>query len=350
MKKIYLLKYDHSNNIGDNIQSLVSKKILEKLNYEVNYLNQNDLHKKIEKKDFFINGFFCFSDNDKIFPFNENITPYFSNFHLELDYLKDTHLKKNFFTNKKNINYFKKYEPIGSRDEDTKKVLEEYGIKAQNNECITFLLEKRGQEYEDRAKKIILVDVDEFIPIPKKMKKHTEYMTHILANKNLLSNQGKLNLSEDILRYYKENAKVVITSRFHCAIPCIAMGIPVIFFGDPNSARLKPLKNYIKIYPYIHLGLRHRTLFKKLKFFQYIPFLGRNVSSCYSILDLTYTFFYKIFLNFLYKINFIKVNWDVKNVDIENMKNTKICEIIKLLKINKNYSDELISQIRGTIK
>ena len=30
---------------------------------------------------------------------------------------------------------------------------------------------------------------------------------------------------------------MVITTRLHCALPCIAMGIPVVFFGDPNDYR-----------------------------------------------------------------------------------------------------------------
>jgi len=62
-------------------------------------------------------------------------------------------------------------------------------------------------------------------------KEDIEYRSQMIPGGEKLSNEEKLVLSEEILSYYKDNAKLMITSRFHCAMPCIAMGIPVIFFG-----------------------------------------------------------------------------------------------------------------------
>lgn len=40
----------------------------------------------------------------------------------------------------------------------------------------------------------------------------------------------------ELLEDYKNNASLVITSRIHCAMPCVAMRIPVIFlFSKQNS-------------------------------------------------------------------------------------------------------------------
>ena len=344
-KNLSLLKYNHSDNIGDNIQSLISKKILEQLGFKIDFINQNDLNKFSKKKNLFLNGFFCFSDNNKIFPFHKNITPYFSNFHLELDYNKNERLEK-IFKNEKNINYIKKYEPVGCRDEETKNFFKKKGINAYNNECITFVINKRTKEEEINAKKIVVVDVDEFVPIPKEMKKNVEYKTHILPKDNSISNRKKLKIAENLLSYYKKNARLIVTTRFHCAIPCIAMGIPVIFFGDTKSKRLDPLKNYLNIYPYINLGKRNRSLFRKFNLLKNIPFISKNVIYCFNIPDLIYTFIYKLFLIFAYKFSIIKVDWNPKKVNIENSKNKKIKFILKLLNIKEKHTNKIRANIK----
>lgn len=346
-EKISLLKYNHSDNIGDNIQTLVSKSILEQLNFEVEYLNQEDLNKDNKfKKKFFVNGFFCFNDYGHIFPFNENIQPFFSNLHIELDYNKEQILEKKFFSKKKNLEYFKKFEPIGCRDEESKNILKKYGIKAKNNECITFLLERRSKEEEENAKKIIFVDIDEFVPVPKKMKKNSEYMTHFLSSAQIYDNEDKLNISKKILNYYKKNAKIIITSKFHCAVPCIAMGIPVIFFGDPNSTRLAPLKKYIKIHPYVNLGLRNRSQFRTTKILNKIPILNKKIHYAFTLSDYIYTVFYKIYLTTWYKLRLLKVDLKPKSLNIENEKDKKVQEILKLL----NLDNIEPSSIRGKIE
>src|SRR5690606_3725036 len=52
---------------------------------------------------------------------------------------------------------------------------------------------------------------------------------------HLYSDEEKFEMADDILKKYAK-AKLVITSRIHCALPCLAMGTPVIFlngFSDP---------------------------------------------------------------------------------------------------------------------
>lgn len=51
--------------------------------------------------------------------------------------------------------------------------------------------------------------------------------------------------------YYEElydNASLVITSKIHCAQPCLAVGIPVVFICEQKSFRFDLLSNYILIY------------------------------------------------------------------------------------------------------
>ncbi len=46
----------------------------------------------------------------------------------------------------------------------------------------------------------------------------------------------RLQYAKEIVESYGKKAALVVTKRIHCAMPCIAMGIPVIFLG-PKTYR-----------------------------------------------------------------------------------------------------------------
>lgn len=50
------------------------------------------------------------------------------------------------------------------------------------------------------------------------------------------------------LREYAEKARLVITTRLHCALPCVAMGVPVILMKDKFSFRFTTLARYVHVY------------------------------------------------------------------------------------------------------
>ncbi|MGU9957180.1 MAG: polysaccharide pyruvyl transferase family protein [Arenicellales bacterium WSBS_2016_MAG_OTU3] len=98
--------------------------------------------------------------------------------------------------------------------------------------------------------KIFIVDLDGFLPLPESMRKshEIEFLTHACGN--IYSHDAKMLLAQELLDRYKNEAELVITSRLHCALPCIAMGIPVLLFADPNSERMKLATEIIPIHPY----------------------------------------------------------------------------------------------------
>jgi hypothetical protein len=59
-------------------------------------------------------------------------------------------------------------------------------------------------------------------------------MSHQVAP---LGHATTLPYAEALLKMYRETARLVITTRLHAALPCIAMGIPVIFFGSAADGR-----------------------------------------------------------------------------------------------------------------
>jgi len=55
-------------------------------------------------------------------------------------------------------------------------------------------------------------------------------------------------MAETILKEYA-SASLVITSRLHSALPCLAIGTPVIFVPkNPHDPRLEGYSEYLKIY------------------------------------------------------------------------------------------------------
>lgn len=152
----------------------------------------------------------------------------------------------------KELNFFLKYEPIGCRDERTMKLFREEGIQAYLQGCISATFPRREEgEYDS----IYLVDTPETL--------ETYLPEDIKENGIRLSQQFYGNVEEYLerkmcdsireymrqrLRLYRETAKLVITSRLHCAAPCVAMGIPVIFVCNNYSSSYAWLEKLIPVY------------------------------------------------------------------------------------------------------
>lgn len=55
-----------------------------------------------------------------------------------------------------------------------------------------------------------------------------EYVTHIIHTETLPTDSDKFRYADELLQKYSK-ASMVITSRLHCALPCLAMKTPCIF-------------------------------------------------------------------------------------------------------------------------
>ncbi len=90
-----------------------------------------------------------------------------------------------------------------------------------------------------------MVDVPKGIEeyMPEDYKERLEYVTH--------ETDSNVNLEEktrEMLQMYKEQAQLVVTSRLHCASPCMAMGIPVILVREYYDSRYKWIDKYLPLY------------------------------------------------------------------------------------------------------
>jgi hypothetical protein len=108
-----VLSYPNSNNLGDFIQSLAAKQVLNKIKtFDIDRDKLNAY--KGEKAALIMNGWFM--EKPKNWPPSEQIDPLFISFHLNPTAKKG-------MLNKNGISYLKRNEPIGCRDHYTRKLL-----------------------------------------------------------------------------------------------------------------------------------------------------------------------------------------------------------------------------------
>lgn len=272
-----------NKNIGDYIQSLAQKQFLNAVDYYVEREKMDEFVAQ-EKVNVIMNGWFM-RHPDK-FPPSEWINPLFVSFHV-VPRNADLMLKPQV------VEYLKKYQPIGARDTGTCELLKSRGIDSYFSGCLTLTL---GMKYhtEEKDDKVYFVDpyyefgngekkwfpirffkaltyflryrkkvakiYNSFIcefhsPLSRMSKKwdkklmiasfykaystmfddevlfQAEYVTHKVKQSLFKSDEEKLVYAENLLKKYAK-AKLVITSRIHCALPCIGIETPILFVSS----------------------------------------------------------------------------------------------------------------------
>jgi len=270
-----------TKNIGDYIQSVAQEQFWNHIDC---YCEREALD-EIESEDkinLIMNGWFMWKPER--FPPSDCINPLFISFHIVPLF------EKKFFT-KETVAYLKKYEPIGARDIATKLLLESHGVKSYFSSCLTLTLGMKYKN-EHNSGEILFVDpiydvsgtreklfdiklylesalyllkygckvksiLSRFQPesrtiwsfISKRLNKlisachfYASYKTAfdegLIKNASVITHNVKANdypTNDDMMAYAKElvnryaRARLVVTSRIHCALPCLALETPVIF-------------------------------------------------------------------------------------------------------------------------
>jgi len=239
MKKGIVL-HKKSLNFGDDIQSLAALRLVGKPDFifDRERLNTEITHEPVK---LLCNGWFM--ENPINWPPAQNIKPLFISMHI-------THNNKAIegMLDRKFINYYKKSEPIGCRDFHTVGLFEKLGIRAYYSGCLTLTLENRNRQKE-RNEEILFVDAfNKNLPlklrelyfqqlVPTSIQNKVSFIYHSHKNSKL-SDQERYTHAEELIDRYSK-AHLVVTSRIHCALPCIALGTPVLFldvgFNRKNS-------------------------------------------------------------------------------------------------------------------
>ena len=259
MKFGLLVYWDKVRNIGDYIQSIAVRPFLPKvdslLNRETLSEFSDDIHKLI------LNGWYV--HNPLNWPPSSSINPLIVSFHISPK-------TKGLLLSDKAIEYYKLHEPIGCRDHDTLELLKTKNVDAYFSGCMTLTLDKNLYIDENYKDEIIFSDVlynmarynpnitvktliRSILRTPKviyqawekkqlinklftkDIRKKAKYIIQERSLKKY-SHEERFDVATDFLKQLA-NAKLVVTSRLHTALPCLAFGTPVIFIDGQLSSK-----------------------------------------------------------------------------------------------------------------
>ncbi|MBR1792783.1 MAG: polysaccharide pyruvyl transferase family protein [Bacteroidales bacterium] len=281
-------------NIGDYIQSLAQEQYYDKIDCYVQRESLNTFQSD-EPVKVIMNSWFMHEPTH--WPPSDNLVPLFVSFHINPG-AADTMLSP------EGIEYLRKHEPIGTRDESTREILEKHGIKAYFTGCLTLTLGRkyRSAEHGDKVyfvdpyferfrgkSKIaklwnLLIDccampkyrkpIAKLLPkfenciCPSRIERvskrfahkldtyvfyrtystlfsdetlfNAEYVTHMIDKEVYDTEEKRMDLARELVKAYAQ-ARLVVTSRIHCGLPCLGLETPVIFV---NSNSLENDVNY----------------------------------------------------------------------------------------------------------
>lgn len=238
-----------SVNVGDYIQSLAAlniyKKIIEEklsTSFEIDeftnlvlennidgfnfvFIKRDNLHEQSQYQGLdniitIMNGWWMwpFNKNKELsFDIPKNLKPIFTSFHIH----------DNSLLNEKNIKTFKRFQPIGCRDIDTLNKLKNKNIDCFFSGCLTTTIDFYKWEGQD-SDLVLLVDYHK-----NNLNINESRVTHHTPEVKEDFEKG-LKLGLGLLKKYSL-CKKIYTSRLHCYLPCLAMGVPVEFNYGDNS-------------------------------------------------------------------------------------------------------------------
>lgn len=236
------------NNIGDEIQSLAALRFSGPVRA---FLNRDELASADSPTKIILNGWFAhpvdapaYSKQQKYsWPPHPTLQPLFVSFHL-------SERAAPFFLDKRGVRYLRQHGPIGCRDLSTLKLLQSAKLDAYFSGCLTLTLPERSAA--DVNGSVVLSDVPHgLLPqieevVRSKLSHCVIYSTHASAAL-ARSQKERFAIAQAYLDTYGK-AAFVVTTRLHAALPCIAMGVPVLLVvkdpNDPRFAGLLPLVSW----------------------------------------------------------------------------------------------------------
>jgi hypothetical protein len=220
-----------TENLGDHIQIISGLRLLSSLGVDPKWFVDRDNEIKsvpgLDNEEgpigIILNGWF--KTNRIEWPPHPKLIPLIIGFHIRLFQCPE-------LISDASLDFFNRHQPIGCRDVYTEALLRSKGVEAFTSNCLSLIFPRRI-DYPNSQTEIFVVSRDERIMeyLPKFIEPYT-FLSHYTGSNNFAANMVQ---AEQFLEIYRSRAKLIVTSLLHCALPAIAMGIPVIIFYPVNS-------------------------------------------------------------------------------------------------------------------
>ena len=264
--KYGLVFFSDTDNVGDDIQSYAAMRFLPSVDYVIDREHLDAFSLKDQKDgpvSVIMNGWYL--HNKCNWPPSNMINP----LPISMHFTKwDRYRIGSSFLERLGGEYLRHYEPIGARDDSTMEILQDLGIEAYFSGCMTLTLEMPYSG--DKTDEIILVDVEEKISERIKAQKpdaHWIEISHTVIPEEYrkLSMNERFSKVEALLKRYQQ-ASCVVTERLHCALPCLALGTPVLLIYHPE--RLDRMGSFLGL---LHTATPEELLEGKTEFDVFHP-------------------------------------------------------------------------------
>lgn len=234
-----LLICKNTDNIGDDVQTYAQRRFLPRVDH---YIDREHLDTFFPEKNVnepvavIMNAWYMYQKFN--WPPSPYIYPLFISMHISKN---DYFGIGTDFLEGIGKEYLQEYEPIGARDISTLQILKEKEIQAYLSGCLTLTLKLDKEKHVGDI--VYLVDIDtETSEIIKKQFPNENYQVikhEVDYTVGDISYDKRMELVEQLLEKYQD-AKCVITSRLHCALPCLALETPVLMvYEDAFEDRIK---------------------------------------------------------------------------------------------------------------
>lgn len=239
------LYWKNTGNIGDDIQTYAQKQFLPRIDYLVDREHLNLFRsREHEKVACIMNGWYLHAEG-MAWPPSADLVPLPVSMHFTPT-LSFLHEDKQDNGENVQIEYLKQYAPIGCRDTKTLELMKQNGVPAYFTGCMTLTIEPF--EGVTTSGEVILVDAPEKI---QEYVKSKVLSAHVDTHENLSlyydSFESRMQQAEERLKRYQA-AKLVITTRLHCCMPCLALGTPVLLlYEGRESERYEGLRQYARV-------------------------------------------------------------------------------------------------------
>jgi hypothetical protein len=257
--KYGLMSYKYTINLGNEIQSIASRRFLPEIDCYVDHEKLNEFDEAEDVK-LIMNGFYldCFD----AWPPTRNINPLLISMHFR----NNDDIKKVLFSDESK-DFLNDFGPVGCRDLHSVDFLNDNGVEAYFSGCLTLTLDSGSKKgYDDEVEDYIVVKLDNPEDVLPFLKGKTDKKIYVINQDfqpdyatafpgqigrslynftSYYTVDEKFYLAENLLKVY-ENAGCVITDRLHCALPSLALKTPVLLFNSrQNQERFNGLNNLL---------------------------------------------------------------------------------------------------------
>ena len=247
--KYGLVVYKETKNIGDDIQCYAAARLLGRVDVVLDreHLDEVEGGEPIAAV---MNGWFLHRKWN--WPPANCLRPHFVAFHYaeyRMAQYYGEYVKTDFLSGP-GLEYLKAWGPIGCRDLNTVELLKKLGVEAYFSGCMTLTLPQMPKTRQDKPY-VCFVDVDPrateaLSARAKKEGVEPRVMTHLIPEYPADTTwESRAQQVEKLLTIY-QNASCVVTSRLHCALPCLALGTPVLLVRpDLDNIRFQPYVQWL---------------------------------------------------------------------------------------------------------